>query len=69
MPKYKAQWKKVEGNWVNKWADNQENVQRKEENGEDQVQKKRRTEQGQVAEATDEVRWTAMGGSIQINSY
>ena len=39
---------------------------RKEENGEDEVQKKRRTEEGQVVEATDEVRWTAMGGSIQV---
>ena len=29
---------------------------RKEENGEDEVQKKRRTEEGQVVEATDEVR-------------
>ena len=30
------------------------------------MQKKRRTEEGQVVKATDEVRWTAMGGSIQV---
>ena len=30
------------------------------------MQKKRRTEEGQVAEATNEVRWTAMGGFIQV---
>ena len=30
------------------------------------MQKKRRTEEGQVVEATDKVRWTVMGGSIKV---